>query len=259
MLEFLSTANNIIAVRIEGHISHSEMNALLERCEAAVADNEETHFYCEIANYEGFEAHGFALIMARGWQLIGKREKLGRIAVVTDTSWLRWAARVESALLPGISYETFTMNERNEALAWVEGKTRLPHRPAFTIIETDSPETMGFEINGKISADEMDAAADLFNEKLEHGRPKRLFGRFKNYRGFAVSGMIDEDFWAMKRDMIRTLDRYAIVGAPSWMVTMIHALDPLFRVQVRCFGVDEEADAWDWLEAKPVSEHALAS
>lgn len=259
MLNFLASKENVIAAEVGGRLSRAEMEELLDRVEAAVETNDETHLFCAIADYDGFETGGFAQMMSRGWKLVGKREKLGRIAIVTDTGWLRWATRIESALIPGISYETFTMDERDRALAWVEGKEELPHRPAFTIIETDVPDVLGFDLDGKITAEEMNAIADYFGDTMEHGQPKRLLGRFKSYRGVAPAGLMEEGFWAMKRNMIRTLDRYAIVGAPGWMVSMIQALDPLFRVEIRCFDSDGEAEAWAWLEAEPQSEHAIAA
>ena len=259
MLTFHPPKKDVIAAQMSGHISHEELEELYECMESAIEANDMTHFYVEIAQYQGFDTEGFFELMARGWKLFGKREKLGRIAVVTDTSWLRWASRLESALLPGISYETFTMDESEQALAWVEGKAEMPHRQAFKIIDTDNPDVLGFEIDGKISAMEMDALANHFNERLEQGQPKRLLGRFKQYRGFSPSGIMDEDFWVMKRDMIRTLDRYAVVGAPKWMGSMIQALDPLFRVEIRSFDSDKEAEAWAWLEAQPGLEHAIAA
>lgn len=259
MLKFLPTNGDVIAAETSGKVSRAEMEEMLDRIEAAIDANETVHFFCSIADYDGFETDGLPDIMARGWKLIGKREKLGRIAVVTDTSWLRWAARLESALLPGISYETFTMDERDRALAWVEGKEEMPHREAFTFIETDDPEILGFELNGRVSAQEMERVSDDLNDRLEHGSPKRMLGRFTHYRGFSPAGIMDEDFWAMKRDMIRTLDRYALVGAPNWMTSMIRALDPLFRVEVRCFESDAEADAWAWLGATPLAEQDIAA
>ena len=254
MLEFLPSADDVIGIRIGGHISQSEIDQLLDRVEEALEANEKTHLYIEAESYDGFDKAGFAQQMSRSWRMISKLDRFGRVAVVSDTSWIRWAARIESALLPGISYETFTMEERDQALAWVKGEEELPHRPAFKIIETDNPDVLGFELCGKISAEQLDAIAEHFNERLEHGHPKRLLGRFSQYRGFSLTGIMDEDFWAMKRDMIRTLSRYAIVGAPHWMEKMIQALDPLFRVQIRSFSSDKEDEAWAWLEAKPKTD-----
>jgi len=43
------------------------------------------------------------------------------VAVVADQAWIRAGTRIESALLPHISYRTYMPDERSEALAWVVG------------------------------------------------------------------------------------------------------------------------------------------
>jgi hypothetical protein len=43
------------------------------------------------------------------------------VAVVADQTWVRIGTRVESAVLPFISYKTFEPAQREEALAWVKG------------------------------------------------------------------------------------------------------------------------------------------
>jgi hypothetical protein len=52
--------------------------------------------------------------------LFGKLSRFGRVAVVAHQAWVRWGTRLESALLPFISYRTFEPEERDAALAWVE-------------------------------------------------------------------------------------------------------------------------------------------
>jgi hypothetical protein len=41
--------------------------------------------------------------------------------VVADQAWVRLGTRIESVLLPFISYRVFEPDQRNEALAWVRG------------------------------------------------------------------------------------------------------------------------------------------
>ena len=53
--------------------------------------------------------------------LFGKLRHFGRVAVVADQAWMRWGTRIESALLPGITYRTFKPEHRAEALTWVTG------------------------------------------------------------------------------------------------------------------------------------------
>ena len=54
-------------------------------------------------------------------RLLGKLRQFGRVAVVADQAWVRIATRIESALLPFVSYRTFEPEQRAEALAWVRG------------------------------------------------------------------------------------------------------------------------------------------
>jgi hypothetical protein len=55
--------------------------------------------------------------------LFGKLGRFGRVAVVADQAWIRAGTRPESALLPNISYRVYLPHERDEALAWVTGKS----------------------------------------------------------------------------------------------------------------------------------------
>jgi hypothetical protein len=60
--------------------------------------------------------------MARAMPLFGRLNRFGRVAVVADQAWVRVGTRVESAVLPHISYRTYMPQERHEALEWVVGR-----------------------------------------------------------------------------------------------------------------------------------------
>ena len=47
--------------------------------------------------------------------------RLDRIAVVSDEAWMRAASRIESALLPGVTYAVYDSDEAEAARAWVLG------------------------------------------------------------------------------------------------------------------------------------------
>jgi hypothetical protein len=59
--------------------------------------------------------------MKRAMPLLGKLDRFGRVAVVADQAWIRFGTRLESAILPNVSYRTYLPEERDEAFAWVEG------------------------------------------------------------------------------------------------------------------------------------------
>jgi hypothetical protein len=123
MLEFLDTAPDVIALRIGGKIQGAELDAIMDRLEPMLTSDGSTHVFVETQAITGIAIDGLARYWARALPLFGKLRKFGRVAVVADQAWIRLATRIESALLPHISYRTFTPDRRDEALAWVKGSS----------------------------------------------------------------------------------------------------------------------------------------
>jgi len=259
MLIFLDSAPDVIAIRIEGKLSRDELMAIADRLEGAFAANEKTHIYAEIADYQGFDWTALGEYLPHAFRMLGQRGKFGRIAIVSDLGWIRWASRVESALIPGLSYETYKLDEREQALAWVEGRSPYPHGPALTLIETDKPDVFGFELDGRIGTEEMHALVLQFNELMER-RPgrMRILARFKEFRVPAPGGL-DGSYVRMKLKALQRVERYAVVGGPLWVTAWVTAVAPLLKFEVRHFAADKEAEAWRWLGATPVRRGLAAA
>lgn len=259
MLTLFSSAADVIAGRLEGPIERKDIETYLDRIEASLEANERTHLFIEIVDFGGLDPSDMQRFAGRWLVLIGKLRHFGRIALVTDAAWMRWAAKIESAILPHVSYETFLPAEREAALAWVKGERDRPHGPALRIIETSKADVLGFELDGKVSADELHAVSTHFNRVLDEGRKLRMLGRIRRFGGLDADGLFDREYLAMKRAMLDRLERYAIVGGPAWLASWVKALDPLFKVEIRHFEPEEEALAWAWLGAEPKQERPLVA
>ncbi len=122
MLAFIETADDTIALRISDTITGADLDAVMDRLDAAMARHDKVHVFAETHAIDGFELAGLPAYMARATPLLGKLNRFGRMAIVADQTWVRVGARVESAILPFISYKVFTPDQRDEALAWVEGR-----------------------------------------------------------------------------------------------------------------------------------------
>lgn len=259
MIECLDSAADVIALRISGRLTRGEILGTTGRIERAFAANEKTHLFVEVADYEGFDWTALGEHLPHAWQLLRQRQKFGRIAVVSDIAWIRWATRVESALIPGLSYETYTMAERAQALAWVEGRSPRPHGKALTLIRTDKPDAFAFELDGRIGGEEMHALAARLNALFDsRPGPVRVLGKFTNFRMPAPGG-IDAEYLRMKLKALRKVERYAVVGGPAWLAAWISTIAPLFRQEIRHFPADQEAAAWDWIGAAPLASDELAA
>ena len=259
MMEILQTEPGVIAVKFSGRMKAEEIDEVTTLVERSLEAHERTHIYVEIHDNFSFDVGAMAACLPRGAAMLTRLDRFGRIAIVSEQRWIRWATRIESAILPGISYETFELAERVQALAWVEGKRALPHAPSILIMETDKPEVIGFEVDGKISAVEADAAVDYFNAALEQDRPLRLLGKMKRIGGAELGAFFDRSFLKLKLDILGRLDRYAIVGGPAWLRMWVTALDKLMKADIRHFKASDEPLAWQWLGAEPRRFHPLVS
>jgi hypothetical protein len=130
MIEMLKSKADVIAVKVGGKLDQPEMETLTNLVEKSLAEHEKTHVFVEVQGFSGLELTAIADYAPSVGAMLGKLKRFGRIAVVSDQRWIRWATQVESALLPGISYETFEPSERDRALAWVEGGQGSPRGPS---------------------------------------------------------------------------------------------------------------------------------
>ena len=96
---------------------------LMDRLDEAMAGEGKVHMFVETVSIQRIEMEGLPAHIQRAMPLLGKLNRFGRIAVVADQAWVRLGTRVESALLPFVSYQVYFPEQRDEALAWVEGRS----------------------------------------------------------------------------------------------------------------------------------------
>jgi len=259
VLQLIPSVEDVIALKISGRLSRAELMQIVGLVEPSLETRQKTHIYVEIEDFAGFDMSALGEYLPRAFHVLGKLDRFGRVAVVSDLRWVRWATKLESALLPHISYERFEAPERARALAWVEGKLNPLHDRAIRILETDKPNVLGFEVDGRVGAADAEAVADYFNEALSREQPLRLLGRIKNLDGGQLGPLLGHKFLQAKIGMLKHLDRYAVVGGPLWLCAWVQALDPLVPVELRHFSADKETEAWAWLGASPKHERAAAA
>ena len=119
MHQFLPSGDDVIAVIVGDTITTADYDAMIGRLETALASHERVHVYAETRSIDGIEVAGLGSRIARAMPMFGQLRRFGRVAVVADQAWVRAGSRVESALLPFVSYRVFPPAGREEALAWV--------------------------------------------------------------------------------------------------------------------------------------------
>lgn len=121
MHEFIDGADDVIAVTVSDRLTGVDLAAMMDRIEQAMATREVIHVFVETRSLDAIEVSGLGSHIARALPMLGKLRHFGRVAVVSDQAWVRAGTRIESALLPFVSYRVFMPGQREEALAWVRG------------------------------------------------------------------------------------------------------------------------------------------
>lgn len=122
MLDIIDSADDVIAVRVSDKISGAELDAIMNRLDGAMARHDKVHVFVETHSIDGIEVSGLGSYAMRALPLLGKLDRFGRVAVVADQGWIRAATKIESAVLPHISYRVFEPEGREEAFKWVTGE-----------------------------------------------------------------------------------------------------------------------------------------
>ncbi len=259
MITIEESEGDVLVLRVTGHLETAELEEVADRIERSLEARPSTHMLAEIVGFSGVDPAALTDYLPRAIRMLGKRDRFGRVAVVADQKWVRAATRFESALIPGLRYEVFTPDERDQALAWVKGQHVLPRLPALKIIETDSPSVIGYELDGRLTAPEVEIIADYFTEVLKQPGQVRILGRIRNFAGMEPSVAFSGKYLAMKLAALGKVERYAIIGGPAWLGSWAGALAPVVQTELRCFEPSDEAAAWAWLGAKPKEERVLAA
>ena len=121
MIRFIDSPPCVMALTMSGKITGDDLTAIMDRLDEVMATEGKVHLFVETQSISGIEISSMPEYLSRAMPLFGKLSRFGRIAVVADQSWIRAGTRLESALLPNVSYRVYMPDEREDALAWVTG------------------------------------------------------------------------------------------------------------------------------------------
>ncbi|WP_417520983.1 STAS/SEC14 domain-containing protein [Marinobacter sp.] len=126
-----------------------------------------------------------------------------------------------------------------------------PPNASIRFIQTNKDNVLAFEIDGVMSSEEMPGVIKKMEDFLAGQNKVRLLNRIKHFGGFDPSILMQSGLFSMKLSAMEKVERYAIVGAPSWMRKIVDTMNPLFPdIDMRTFTVAMEENAWAWLEAE---------
>ena len=175
--------------------------------------------------------------------------RIAKMAMVTDLQAFAAIMRWIDPILPMIDMRSFGSDDVAGAEAFASD---LPARAAHgsgkgvTLLSDGADGVIAFEIDGRITGGDVDRVMAPLAPRLEGDERINLLVRFRAWDGFDPSIMTDGSLLGMKMGAMTRLGRYAVVGAPRWMATIVGGAAALMPFEMRMFDAEDDADAWAW-------------
>jgi len=255
MIEILESPKHLIAGKISGKLTASDIEKAYAAVREALKENERVSFFAEITDDLGFTAEGLIKDLTEGVKNLGTLSKFYRVAVVTDKGWLGALARVEGLVFSSIDVRVFEPAERDKAFAWSSEKPAplpKPEEPGTSIhfLQTTNPNVFAYEINGRVRSKDVKAVVNQIKPYLEKEGKVNVLAKLSDFNGFDLFAMIEDDLVRTKFKSLSKVDKYAVIGPKPWMRNLLELFYPLTSVKLRVFDKDEEAAAWEWVGAQ---------
>lgn len=120
MLQFLDLGRpDVLAYRVTDILAEEDVRAATDAFDALLGRPTTIHLYAEVEGLRGFDARALWLDLVYGLRHLGALRQIGRVALVTDSGWIRRLARIEARLLPIGRLHVYEPDQRGDARAWV--------------------------------------------------------------------------------------------------------------------------------------------
>jgi len=119
MIERMESPSDVLAVRVGGAVSEADVDLLVTWMDEGLAAHPVLHVFAEVNELTGVDPGGLVHGFSRGVHLLKCLRRFGRVGIASEQRWVRALARLESAVLPGISYRVVGPRDREATFAWV--------------------------------------------------------------------------------------------------------------------------------------------
>jgi hypothetical protein len=255
MLEILQAPDQLAAFRLTGKVTGVDYDQTIAELEERLRRHSRVAVYADLSQFQRLTRDALEkdirYAIAKRYEL----HRFTRMAIVSDKLWPGVLAHLAGAWLP-FEIRSFKSAEREEGLRWAaEPRAELP---ALRLISTTRPDTYAYVWNGKITRADVEHVLGALRVELETHLSVRVLGRIEHIGGFQPAAFLQSSLMRVKLLGVRKIERYALVGGPSWLPKYVGLVKRFTGIDMRHFEIERENDAWAWLEARPKAEAGVS-
>ena len=127
----------------------------------------------------------------------------------------------------------------------------LEEVPAIRRIETDRDDLFAMEVVGHVSAADAENLFGLLEAAYALHPRIDVLVRLVDHDGVDWAELSKDTLERGKAHAMEHVGRCASVGEPNW-IPQVQGLFKSMPVELRHFAAEDEAEAWQWLGARPV-------
>ena len=121
MLEVTKLADDRVDIAISGKLDADAMAEGLDQLITASAEVNHGKILYTISDIGMPSFSAIAVEFKRLPALMGLLGKFDKVAVLSDIGWIKKAAEIEGAVIPGLAINTYDLEETDAAEVWLEG------------------------------------------------------------------------------------------------------------------------------------------
>ncbi len=245
-------------MKISGEISAADIENGSNLIDERLLASERVSIFAEVDAGAAYTFEGLFKDIVDGLGRINDRKRIYRAALVTDKGWMAAIARVEGIVFSSIDVRVFAPAERDRAFAWASEEpapvaVEAAASAGLRLIGTTSENIFAYEVVGRLSDGDLKMAVKEFMPLLDKHDSINVLARIKNYDGFDLTSILNDDLYRMKYKALSKVTKYAVVGPKPWMRNFIELVSGIVKTEIRIFDETDEEAAWDWIGGKQAS------
>ncbi len=120
MFKVTQRGDHRLDIELSGRLDSDEMKAALDDLIDKSDAIENGKMFYDIIDFNMPSINAIAIELSRLPELFGLIKKYSKVAVLSDTSWIKKASELEGMLIPGLDIKAFDREQRADAEKWLE-------------------------------------------------------------------------------------------------------------------------------------------
>ncbi|MEN0001411.1 MAG: STAS/SEC14 domain-containing protein [Pseudomonadota bacterium] len=254
MIEVETIADGQIALRVKGKLEKEDIASAIEALQDARAAYGNVNILVDLTGFAGMTLEALFADIGYGINHLSELKHFKRIAVITDADWIEALIWVENRLLRQTDMRAFEAEDAELARRFVDGEDipEKDYEPSVIRLAGNRPDLIVFEVRDKMRNADAQAVFGFLDAAYQAYGKVDLMVIIREFEGFELGILFDAQNWKSKSTSIARINKYAVVGGPSFVAATAQFIGSFLPVDIKTFVLDDVEDAWAWVGARPL-------